>query len=52
MSAFANSSVDNAWVDLTVEEVPIMVGSVGQTMSLLKVDGSKSEQGSSGNPFL
>ena len=27
MSAFANSSVDNAWVDLTAEEVPIMDGS-------------------------
>ena len=26
MSAFANSSVDNAWVDLTAEEVPIMDG--------------------------
>ena len=27
MSAFANSSVDNAWVDLTAEEIPIMDGS-------------------------
>jgi len=27
MSAFANSSVDNAWVDLTAEEVPMMDGS-------------------------
>ena len=26
MSAFANSSVDNAWVDLTAEEIPIMDG--------------------------
>jgi UDP-3-O-[3-hydroxymyristoyl] N-acetylglucosamine deacetylase len=27
MSAFANCSVDNAWVDLTAEEVPMMDGS-------------------------
>ena len=26
MSAFANSSVDNAWVDLSAEELPIMDG--------------------------
>ena len=26
MSAFAKSSVDNAWVDLTAEEIPIMDG--------------------------
>ena len=26
MSAFAKSSVDNAWVDLTAEELPIMDG--------------------------
>ena len=26
MSAFARSSVDNAWVDLTAEEIPIMDG--------------------------
>ena len=26
MSAFAKSSVDNAWVDLTTEELPIMDG--------------------------
>ena len=28
MSAFANSSVDNAWVDLAAEEIPIMDVSV------------------------
>ena len=27
MAAFENSSVDNAWVDLTAEEIPIMDGS-------------------------
>ena len=26
MAAFENSSVDNAWVDLTAEEIPIMDG--------------------------
>ncbi len=35
MSAFAKFSIDNAWVDLTTEEVPIMGGSDGPFVFLI-----------------
>ena len=45
MSAFANSSVDNAWVDLAAEEIPIMDGSAEPFDSLIRSAGIE-EQGS------
>ena len=45
MSAFANSSVDNAWVDLTAEEIPIMDGSAEPFDFLIRSAGIE-EQGS------
>jgi len=45
MSAFANSSVDNAWVDLTAEEIPIMDGTDGPFDFLIRSAGIE-EQGS------
>ncbi len=45
MSAFANSSVDNAWVDLTAKEVPIMDGSAEPFDFLIRSAGIE-EQGS------
>ena len=45
MSAFANSSVDNAWVDLAAEEIPIMDGSAEPFDFLIRSAGIE-EQGS------
>ena len=45
MSAFANSSVDNAWVDLVAEEIPIMDGSAEPFDFLIQSAGIE-EQGS------
>ena len=45
MSAFANSSVDNAWVDLTAEEIPIMDGTDDPFDFLIRSAGIE-EQGS------
>ena len=45
MSAFANSSVDNAWVDLTAEEIPIMDGTDDPFDFLIRSVGIE-EQGS------
>ncbi len=44
MSAFAKFSIDNAWVDLTTEEVPIMDGSDGPLVFLIQSAGIQ-EQG-------
>ena len=44
MAAFAEFSIDNAWVDLTTEEVPIMDGSDGPLVFLIQSAGIQ-EQG-------
>ena len=42
MSAFAGLGVDNAYVDLTAGEVPIMDGSAGPFIFLIQSAGSRS----------
>jgi UDP-3-O-[3-hydroxymyristoyl] N-acetylglucosamine deacetylase len=52
MSAFAGLGVDNAFVDLTAPEVPIMDGSSGPFAFLIQSAGIAEQSGEPVNPFM